>query len=152
MSAENNASIVARVVVPSGVRVLLTGDIERLRSGQSSDRAPTSARTSLKVPHHGSRHQDPDFLRAVQPTAALISVGAEQRLRPPVATHRRPARGCAGAATFRTDTSGDIAVTGTRAAAHFTGRRSALPVLGASHAAPAEERALLSGVAGTWEC
>lgn len=57
------------------VSVLLTGDVKEdgqrwlLRSG-----ADLKA-TVLDVPHHGSKHNLPEFLRAVSPSYAIISVG-----------------------------------------------------------------------------
>ena len=45
----------------------------------------------LKVPHHGSRYQDPRLLAALGARLALVSVGAGQRLRPPGAGDARAA-------------------------------------------------------------
>jgi competence protein ComEC len=68
--------MVARVTY-GGISVLLTGDAEAeveaalLRSGL------TLQSTVLKVGHHGSRTSTtPEFLEAVRPSAAVISVGA----------------------------------------------------------------------------
>ena len=72
----NNASLVLRLVY-GDVSVLLAGDIfangERalLTSGATLDS------DILKVPHHGSATSStPEFLSAVSPSAAVISVGA----------------------------------------------------------------------------
>jgi competence protein ComEC len=75
-SAENDASVVALAEI-GGLRILLTGDIEPagqralLRSG-ADVRADV-----LKVPHHGSRYQDPEFIKAVGARLALISCGED---------------------------------------------------------------------------
>ena len=75
----DNASLVLRLVYGE-VSVLLTGDIfeaaERgmLKSGAALDS------DVLKVPHHGSDSSSTaEFLGAVSPAAAVISVGADNR-------------------------------------------------------------------------
>lgn len=107
-AAENDASVVV-VAQTRGVRVLLTGDIEPpaqralLRSGVDL-RADV-----LKVPHHGSRYQDPDFLAVIQARVALVSVGAENDYgHPAEATLHTLTRG--GAVVARTDRGGSVAV------------------------------------------
>jgi competence protein ComEC len=63
----------------------------------------------LKVPHHGSPHQEPAFLDAVRARVVLTSVGAGN-------TYGHPSREvlerltAAGARSFRTDLHGDIAL------------------------------------------
>ncbi|MFC9692363.1 ComEC/Rec2 family competence protein [Kribbella sp. NPDC056951] len=73
-SPENNASI-TMMVETSGLRLLLTGDLE-----PESQRAILATGADLradvlKVPHHGSAQQDPAFLAATQARLALISAG-----------------------------------------------------------------------------
>ncbi|WP_337905995.1 ComEC/Rec2 family competence protein [Kribbella solani] len=73
-SPENNASI-AMMVELSGLRILLTGDLE-----PESQRAILASGADLradilKVPHHGSAQQDPAFINAVNPRLAVISAG-----------------------------------------------------------------------------
>lgn len=73
-SPENNASI-AMMVELSGLRILLTGDLE-----PESQRAILAAGDDLhadvlKVPHHGSAQQDPTFIAATNARLALISAG-----------------------------------------------------------------------------
>ena len=62
----------------------------------------------LKVAHHGSAYQDPDFLAAVHPRLALVSVGAGNPYGHPnlamLAGLRRD-----GARVLRTDLDGDLA-------------------------------------------
>jgi len=75
-SPENNASITMMVEL-SGLRVLLTGDLE-----PESQRAILATGADLradvlKVPHHGSAQQDPAFIAATQARLALISAGRD---------------------------------------------------------------------------
>ncbi len=75
-SPENNASI-AMMVELSGLRILLTGDLE-----PESQRAILAAGDDLhadvlKVPHHGSAQQDPTFIAATNARLALISAGRD---------------------------------------------------------------------------
>ncbi|TCC65522.1 ComEC/Rec2 family competence protein [Kribbella pittospori] len=75
-SPENNASI-AMMVEASGLRILLTGDLE-----PESQRAILASGADLradvlKVPHHGSAQQDPTFIAATGARLALISVGRD---------------------------------------------------------------------------
>ncbi|MEU4602255.1 ComEC/Rec2 family competence protein [Kribbella sp. NPDC023972] len=75
-SPENNASITMMVEL-SGLRILLTGDLE-----PESQRAILATGVDLradilKVPHHGSAQQDPAFIAATNPRLALISAGRD---------------------------------------------------------------------------
>jgi competence protein ComEC len=75
-SPENNASI-AMMVELSGLRILLTGDLE-----PESQRAVVATGADLradvlKVPHHGSAQQDPGFIAATNARLALISAGRD---------------------------------------------------------------------------
>ncbi len=58
------------------VRLLLTGDIERGTEEELvAEHAPLAAEF-LKVPHHGSKTSStPEFLAAVAPRVAAVSVG-----------------------------------------------------------------------------
>ncbi len=63
----------------------------------------------LKVAHHGSAFQAPEFLDAVAPAVALVSVGAGNPYgHPNAAVLGRLARG--GARVLRTDLDADAAV------------------------------------------
>lgn len=107
-SDPNNSSLVLRLEVGS-TSVLLTGDVEPeaqrdlLRSGHDL-RADV-----LKVPHHGSRHQEPAFLDAVGARVVLTSVGAGNTYGHPSAEVLQRVTQ-AGARSFRTDLHGDIAL------------------------------------------
>ena len=63
----------------------------------------------LKVPHHGSRHQDLDFLTGLRARLALFSVGADNDY-----GHPDPgvvaALTATGAVVRRTDLDGDVLV------------------------------------------
>src|SRR4051794_7413067 len=64
----------------------------------------------LKIPHHGSRKQDPDFLDAVHAKVALTPVGAGNPYGHPAAsTLQRVAAD--GARVYRSDRDGDVAIT-----------------------------------------
>ena len=107
-SDPNNSSLVLRVQV-AGRTLLLSGDIEPEAQRDLLDRGVDVHADVLKVPHHGSNHQEPAFLDAVGATLALTSVGAGNTYgHPSLATLGRLHTD--GAANFRTDLDGDIAV------------------------------------------
>ncbi len=110
-SAENNASLVVRVQHADGLSVLLTGDVEPSAQRALLRSGVVVAADVLKVPHHGSRHQDADFLRAVDASVALVSVGADNDYGHPSAVTLEVLAG-AGARVFRTDLGGAVAVGG----------------------------------------
>src|SRR5690606_17351574 len=72
----NNSSVVLRASTPAG-RVLLTGDIEQAAQADLIASGADLRADVLKVPHHGSRYTLPQFLTAVSPRVAVISVGAD---------------------------------------------------------------------------
>jgi len=120
-SDANNDSLVVRVEV-SGVSLLLTGDVEpvaqfELLAGGADLRADV-----LKVPHHGSRHQSEEFLRAVGARVALTSTGAGNTYGHPSADTLGLLT-AAGARSFRTDLDGDVAVTSSGGSWGVVGRR-----------------------------
>ncbi len=73
----NEESLVLRVSGPDGGTVLLTGDLPGASGEVEAAAAPGEWQAELlKVPHHGSRTgATAAFLKLVQPTAAVISVG-----------------------------------------------------------------------------
>jgi competence protein ComEC len=114
-SVPNNASVVMSVDV-GGLRVLMPGDVETVAAHEvllALRRDPAYRGTRgydvLKVPHHGSRLQDPALLAEVRAPVALISVGVGN-------TYGHPAPATLdllrvdGSQVFRTDQRGDIAV------------------------------------------
>jgi competence protein ComEC len=107
-SDANDASVVLLVEV-AGVRVLLTGDVEP-EAQQALARAwPGLQVDVLKVPHHGSRYQDADFLTGLGARLALVSAGADNDYGHPAPETLGLLRE-AGADVLRTDQDGDIAV------------------------------------------
>ncbi|RJS47939.1 ComEC/Rec2 family competence protein [Nocardioides cavernaquae] len=107
-SGPNNASVVL-VLDVRGVRMLLAGDVEpeaqrwlqRTLAGLTVD--------VLKVPHHGSRYQDTDWLASLGARVAVISVGADNDYGHP-AQSTLDVLTATGAAVHRTDTDGDVVV------------------------------------------
>ena len=107
-SPANNASV-ALLVETQGIRMLLTGDMEP-EAQEAMRRALPSLRVDvLKVPHHGSRYQDGEFLTGLGARVAVVSVGRGN-------TYGHPAEETldlledSGALVFRTDEAGDVAV------------------------------------------
>jgi DNA internalization-related competence protein ComEC/Rec2 len=108
-TAVNDGSLVLRATTPAGT-VLLSGDVEVAAQAQLLAAGAPVRADVLKMPHHGSRYQSPEFLAAVAPRAVLVSVGAGNSYRhPDVSLLGRLER--AGATVRRTDVSGDVAVT-----------------------------------------
>jgi len=106
----NNGSLVLRATTRSG-RMLLTGDVELAAQADLLDSHVDLRADILKVPHHGSRYTAPEFLDAVRPRVALISVGAGNRYgHPSIGTINYLSR--EGARVLRTDQDGDSAVVG----------------------------------------
>lgn len=107
-SEANDASVVLLVEV-RGVRILLTGDIEPPAQLALRRALPGLAVDVLKVPHHGSRHQDLEFLTGLRARLALFSVGADNGY-----GHPDPgvvaALTATGAVVRRTDLDGDVLV------------------------------------------
>jgi competence protein ComEC len=106
----NEASAVALIRV-GAVRFLLTGDAERGEEAWLVARARAELRADvLKVAHHGSATSTtPEFLDAVRPTVAVISVGAANLYgHPDPATLR--ALASVGAQVLRTDRLGSIVI------------------------------------------
>ena len=103
----NEDSIVLEVSF-GAFRALLTGD-----AGFVAESAMAGAlRTAnlLKVGHHGSRTATgAEFLAAIRPQAAIVSVGRNNYGHPSPEALRRLAS--AGAATWRTDVEGTVSVT-----------------------------------------
>ncbi|MDT7572394.1 MAG: competence protein ComEC [Actinomycetota bacterium] len=108
-SDPNNSSLVLRLTAAGGRVVLLTGDVEKEAQQALLDLGVPLQADVLKVPHHGSSHQLPEFLDAVHPRLTVTSVGAGNPFgHPSAATIGRLVR--AGARSYRTDRDGDIAL------------------------------------------
>ncbi|GAB7006213.1 ComEC/Rec2 family competence protein [Nocardioides sp. AN3] len=107
-STANEASVVLLVTV-RGVRLLLTGDIEP-EGQQVLARQLAGLRVDvLKIPHHGSRYQDEDWLLSLHAEIAIASVGAHNDYGHPARQTLDPLEK-AGADVYRTDEDGSVAV------------------------------------------
>jgi competence protein ComEC len=109
-SAANNSSVVIHVRWPTG-SALLSGDIES-EAQEDLLRGPLPQADILKVPHHGSPRQVPAFFHAINPRAALVSVGADNGYGHPAPKTLAALRHL-GARIYRTDKSGDLAIVAT---------------------------------------
>ena len=87
---------------------MLTGDIEEEAEKVLADSGGKIRSTVLKVPHHGSDSSSTkEFIRAVGPDAAVVSVDAGNRFgHPDSVVLRRYAE--AGAGVWRTDRCGAV--------------------------------------------
>ena len=103
----NDASVVL-LVESRGLRLLLTGDVEPPAQAVLL-RESLGPVDVLKVPHHGSRHQDEQLLAGLGARLALVSVGEDNDYghpSPEVMEHLEES----GAVVHRTDVDGDVAV------------------------------------------
>ena len=114
-SDPNNASVTLLVHV-NGIRVLLGGDLETAAQEAVLASGRVTAVDVVKVPHHGSAKQSPDWARITHPTIALIGVGLNNDYGHPWpgTVHAYQA---VGAVVGRTDRDGDLAVVKTGAGA-----------------------------------
>jgi competence protein ComEC len=104
-SDPNNNSIVLRVDAPGG-SFLFTGDLEREGRARLYTTRPNLRADVLKVAHHGAENgTDRAFLSRVNPTVAVIPVGAGNRYGHP---HRETLALLQGRRVYRTDLHGDI--------------------------------------------
>ncbi|MDI5978013.1 ComEC/Rec2 family competence protein [Amycolatopsis magusensis] len=104
----NNSSLVLRGHTSAG-RGLLTGDVELAAQADLLAAKEDLRADILKVPHHGSRYSLPDFLAAVNPRIAVVSVGGGNSYgHPHQSTVDNLGKG--GALLTRTDTDGDTAI------------------------------------------
>ncbi|WP_239456504.1 ComEC/Rec2 family competence protein [Nocardioides solisilvae] len=118
----NDASLVLLVEV-RGVRALLTGDVEPGAQGRLARLLPPGLTVDvLKVPHHGSPHQDERLLASLRPRVALVPVGADNTYGHPAPAVVALLEGV-GARVLRTDTSGDVLVLERDGVLHTAARR-----------------------------
>ena len=104
----NNNSLVLRVVY-GDVSFLLTGDIESLAERFLLDEGVGVESTVLKAAHHGSATSSTAaFVERVGPAAAVISVGADNRLGHPAPEVVSTLQGAVGDALFITADDGPI--------------------------------------------
>jgi competence protein ComEC len=108
----NDSSVTLLVTVEHGPTLLLPGDLEPAAQRALLRGEPAlPAVDVLKVAHHGSAHQDPLLLRTLRPRLALISCGTDNPYGHPAPRTVRALQ-AQGATVLRTDTEGEIAVTG----------------------------------------
>ncbi len=108
-SNPNDESVVLLVEV-RGVRILLTGDVEPASQAALARAWPGLAADVLKVPHHGSRYQNLDWLLGLGADVAVVSAGVDNDYGHPSPDTLRPLVD-AGLEVLRTDLDGDVAVT-----------------------------------------
>jgi competence protein ComEC len=110
LSDPNEASVVL-LIRYGAVRFLLVGDAERAEEAWLLARDSLALRADvLKVGHHGSNTSTtPRFLRAVRPSVALVSVGADNTYGHP-SPHVLGALATHGATVVRTDRHGTVIV------------------------------------------
>ncbi len=106
--AANDASVVLDATL-DGTRILLAGDIEPPAQRALARAQPALQTDVLKVPHHGSRFQEPAWLTGLGAEVALIAVGSDNKHGHPAADTVR-ALERAGTMVWRTDEDGAIAV------------------------------------------
>jgi competence protein ComEC len=107
-STANDASVVLLAEV-AGVRLLLTGDIEPDGQAALARTLPGLRVDVLKVPHHGSRHQDYGWLDSLGARFAVVSVGADNDYGHP-STEVIEALSASGTGVLRTDRDGDVVI------------------------------------------
>jgi competence protein ComEC len=108
-SDPNNSSVVLRVAAAGRV-LLLTGDVE-VEGQEVLVRSGFDLRADvLKVPHHGSAYQSPAFLRVVDASVGVISVGRDNDYGHPAPALLHELDRLRMRAE-RTDLDGDVAIT-----------------------------------------
>ncbi|MFC6286681.1 ComEC/Rec2 family competence protein [Nocardioides sp. GCM10027113] len=108
-STANDASVVLLAEV-DGVRLLLTGDVEPPAQAALARAWPGLTIDVLKVPHHGSSHQDLDWLLGLGAGVALVSAGEDNDYGHPSPVVLDPLE-AAGIRVLRTDEDGHGVVT-----------------------------------------
>lgn len=107
-SGPNNASVVMRLDA-DGHQLLLSGDAEPEEQDDLMGAGDDLGVEVLKVAHHGSANQDPEYVADTRALIAVISVGADNDYGHP-APETLALLAQLGARTYRTDLDGDIAV------------------------------------------
>ncbi len=118
------------------VSVVLTGDIGAGVERSIADRFPASTLRVIKVPHHGSATSSSrDFIEALHPQVAVVSVGRGNHFGHPVPAVLERYR-AVGAEIFRTDQDGAVTMDSdgdSIAMTTFNGRRLNMSALEAHH-------------------
>jgi len=106
LSAENNSSMVMRCDI-AGTRILFTGDIETDIQKPMVSWGYRLRSDILKIPHHGAKGLNQDFIRAVAPAVSIISCGAGNRYGHPARSTLTTLSG-ADSHIWRTDLDGAV--------------------------------------------
>jgi competence protein ComEC len=121
---EPNDASITLLVRTHDLTLLLPGDLEPLAQRELLAGHPALPQVDvLKVPHHGSAYQEPEFLHRLHPRAALVSVGKGNPYGHPSPRTLRLLRQ-EGTTVLRTDRSGSLALTGDRRSLVLHTRRS----------------------------
>lgn len=124
---QNEASVVLSLAIGQ-VDLLLTADISAQTESELLARGPSLQAEVLKVAHHGSQYSSSlDFLKAVEPVEAIISVGDNSYGHPAPETMQRLIS--VGARLWRTDFSGTVGVTSDGSSYSLTPRLNYLPLI-----------------------
>lgn len=107
-STPNNASVSLLIKV-SGLTVLLPGDVEPIAQQEMLNLAGRLRVDVLKIPHHGSKFQLPEFAQETSPLLAIVSAGKGNSYGHP-APETIFLYELVGAKVLRTDERGSIAV------------------------------------------
>ena len=107
-SDENNDSVVLMATV-SGVRILMTGDVQNEAQQQLLDEHADLRADVLEQPHHGSAKVLPAFVQAVSPRVSAIGVGRDNDYGQP-SPKALAQLAALGTVVLRTDLQGDAAV------------------------------------------
>jgi competence protein ComEC len=107
-SQQNDSSLVIMVTV-AGLRLLLTGDVEPPGQQAILSSGADLRADVLKVPHHGSAHQDPAFIAATHARLAVVSAGVDNDYGHPAPRTVQLVRSL-GMTVLSTDQDGGIAV------------------------------------------
>ncbi|MFH1824031.1 MAG: MBL fold metallo-hydrolase, partial [Candidatus Firestonebacteria bacterium] len=103
----NNVSVTGRLVY-GDIEILLTGDIEKKVESYLINQDWNLESDILKLAHHGSKTSTGDnFLKIINPAAAIISVGADNRYNHP---NQEVLERIKDILTYRTDQNGDIKI------------------------------------------
>jgi competence protein ComEC len=108
-SDPNNDSVVM-MATERGVRILMTGDIEKPAQQALLDAHVDLQADVLKEPHHGSAKILPEFLAAVGPKVAVIGVGRGNDYGQPSTTALTDLAAVGVQTVLRTDLDGDAQV------------------------------------------
>lgn len=107
IKSANNASIVGKLIYGQS-EFLLTGDIEKKIENILLKRNWNLKSDILKVPHHGSKSSSSyNFVKAIEPQIAVISVGENNRYKHP---HKDVLERFKNMSVFRADKNGDIII------------------------------------------